>query len=100
MNEFLPHPQTDWNGDGTANVGDEYIEIINVSPNALNVKGWKLDTGLNSLNTFTLPDLILQPRQIATFFGSQTGLSLSDGGGTVRLVTIGWASILMRIPIR
>lgn len=86
LNEFLPHPQTDWNGDGTANVGDEYIEIINVSPNAFNVKGWKLDTGLNSLKTFTLPDLTLQPRQIATFFGSRTGISLSDGGGTVRLL--------------
>ena len=86
LNEFLPHPQSDWNGDGTANVGDEYIELINVSPNALNVKGWKLDTGINSLKTYTLPDLILQPRQIAAFFGSQTGLSLSDGGGTVRLV--------------
>jgi hypothetical protein len=86
LNEFLPHPQTDWNGDGTANVGDEYIEIINVSPNTLNVKGWKLDTGVNSPKTFTLPDLTLQPRQIATFFGSQTGLSLSDGGGTVRLL--------------
>ncbi len=86
LNEFLPHPQTDWNGDGTANVGDEYIEIINVSPNTLNVKGWKLDTGVNSVKTFTLPDLTLQPRQIATFFDSQTGLSLSDGGGTVRLL--------------
>jgi hypothetical protein len=86
LNEFLPHPQNDWNGDGTANVGDEYIEIINVSTIAQSVQGWSLDTGVNSLKTFTLPDLILQPRQIATFFGSQTGLSLSDGGGTVRLV--------------
>jgi hypothetical protein len=86
LNEFLPHPQVDWNGDGTANVGDEYIELINVSPSALNMKGWKLDTGVNSLTTFTLPDLTLQPRQITTFFGSQTGLSLSDGGGTVRLL--------------
>jgi hypothetical protein len=86
LNEFLPHPQTDWNGDGTANVGDEYTEIINVSPNTLNVKGWKLDTGLNGSNSYTLPDLTLQPRQIATFFGTQTGLLLSDGGGTVRLL--------------
>ena len=30
--------------------------------------------------------MTLQPRQIAFFFGSQTGLSLSDGGGTVRLL--------------
>ncbi len=86
LNEFLPHPQTDWNADGTANVGDEYIEIINLSPVALSVTGWKLDTGVDSPTEFTLPDLTLQPRQIATFFGSQTGLSLSDGGGTVRLV--------------
>jgi hypothetical protein len=86
MNEFLPHPQTDWNEDGTANVGDEYIEIINVSPDNLNVAGWKLDTGINSIKTFTLPDMILQPRQIVTFFSTQTGLSIRDGGGTVRLL--------------
>jgi hypothetical protein len=86
LNEFLPHPQTDWNGDGIANNNDEYIEIINVSPNILNVINWKLDTGINSPKTFSLPDLTLQPRQIATFFGSETGLSLSDGGSTVRLI--------------
>jgi hypothetical protein len=86
LNEFLPHPQTDWNEDGTANNGDEYIEIINVSPNDLDMEGWKLDTGVNSPNTFTLPAMILKSRQIATFFGLQTGLILSDGGGTVRLV--------------
>jgi hypothetical protein len=86
LNEFLPHPQTDWNGDGTANVGDEYIELINLSPIALSVSGWKLDTGAGSPITFTLPDLTLQPRQIVTFFGSDTGLSIRDGGGTVRLL--------------
>ena len=86
LNEFLPHPQIDWNGDGTANVGDEYIEIINLGSSALNVMGWKLDIGLNNIKTFTLPDLTLQPRQIAAFFGSQTGISLSDGGSTVRLL--------------
>ncbi len=86
INEFLPHPHSDWNGDGTANDGDEYIEIINVGSNALDVKGWKLDTGLGSIKTFTLPEMILQSRQIAAFYGSQTGLSLSDGGGTVRLL--------------
>jgi hypothetical protein len=86
LNEFLPHPQNDWNGDGTANVGDEYIEIINVSSSALSMAGWKIDMGADSPTTFTLPDMTLQPRQIATFFGTQTGLSLSDGGGTVRLL--------------
>ena len=65
LNEFLPHPHSDWNSDGTANVGDEYIEIINLVPIAINVKNWKLDTGTGSSKTFTLPDMTLQPRQIA-----------------------------------
>jgi len=86
LNEFLPHPHSDWNNDGTPNVGDEYIEIINLDTSAINVKNWRLDTGVNSSKNFSLPDITLQPRQIAYFFGSQTGLSLSDGGGTVRLL--------------
>ena len=86
LNEFLPRPHTDWNSDGTANVGDEYIEIINLGSTDLSVQGWELDTGVNSKKTFTIPDMTLQPRQIATFFGTQTGISLSDGGGTVRLL--------------
>jgi hypothetical protein len=86
LNEILPHPRSDWNGDGTANVGDEYVEIINVSTTAVTVANWKLDTGIGSLKTFTLPAITLQPRQIAFFFSSQTGLSLSNGGGTVRLI--------------
>jgi hypothetical protein len=86
LNEFLPHPRSDWNNDGVANGGDEYIEIINVSTIAVNVKNWKLDTGINSSKSFSLPDITLQPRQIAYFFGSQTKLSLSDGGATVRLL--------------
>ncbi len=86
LNEILPHPRSDWNGDGTANVGDEYVEIINVSTTAVNVASWKLDNGIGSPKTFTLPAITLQPRQIAFFFSSQTGLSLSLGGGTVRLL--------------
>ena len=36
LNEFLPHPQNDWNADGVANVGDEYIEVINLGSVDLN----------------------------------------------------------------
>ena len=86
LNEFLPHPKNDWNADGVANFGDEYIEVINLGSVDLNLKGWRLDTGLNSPTTYTLPDTLLKPRGIAVFFGSQTGISLSDGGGTVRLL--------------
>jgi hypothetical protein len=89
LNEFLPHPRSDWNNDGSTTVGDEYIEIINLDSSEINLKNWRLDTGANSSISFSLPDITLQPRQIAYFFGSQTGLNLRDGGGTLRLLKSG-----------
>jgi hypothetical protein len=86
INEFLPHPRSDWNEDGVANTGDEYIELINMGVDSINLKGWKLDDGDGGSSPFTLPDLTLLPRQIVHFYGSQTGISLSDGGDTVRLI--------------
>jgi hypothetical protein len=84
INEFLPHPHTDWNVDGIVNVGDEYIEIINMGAASINIQNWKLDNGGNG--SYKLPDLDLLPRQIVAFFHSETGISLRDGGGTVRLL--------------
>ena len=88
INEFLPHPRSDWNGDGTANVGDEYIELMNLGVKAVSLLNWKLDNGGGS-SSYTLPDLILEPRAIARFFHADTGIALSDGGGTVRLLKPG-----------
>jgi len=84
INEFLPRPHTDWNADGIVNVGDEYIEIMNIGAATVNIKNWKLDNGGNG--SYKLPDLDLVPRQIKVFFHSETGISLRDGGGTVRLL--------------
>ena len=89
INEFLPHPHTDWNGDSVANVYDEYIEIINVSTEAVSLKNWKLDNGMSGTNTYALPDVTLEPRAIARFFRSDSGLPLSDSGATVRLLKPG-----------
>jgi hypothetical protein len=83
INEFLPHPQTDWNGDGSVNTEDEFIELINVSTDSVNLKGWKLG---DSSGSYTLTDLTLTPRQIVVFFHAKTGLTLSDAGDTVRLL--------------
>jgi hypothetical protein len=86
LNEFLPHPRTDWNGDGTIDTGDEYIEIINMGTASVSVANWKLDNGAGSANSFTLPALTLLPRQIAVFYHADTGIGLSDVGGSVRLL--------------
>jgi len=89
INEFLPHPRSDWNADGRTGVGDEFIELINVGSTAVSLKGWKLDDDEGGSAAFKLPDITLQPRQIAVFYASETNLSLSDGGDTVRLFGVG-----------
>jgi hypothetical protein len=87
INEFLPHPRSDWNADGMANVNDEYIELINVSASSINIKNWKLDNGIGGASKpFSLPDVTLLPYQIIRFFRSESGIALSDGGSTVRLL--------------
>ena len=85
INEFLPHPRRDWNGDGTANTADEYIELMNMGTRSVNLRNWRLDNGAGT-PAYTLTALTLLPRQIALYFRSVTGLALSDGGGSVRLV--------------
>jgi hypothetical protein len=85
INEFLPHPKTDWNGDGSANTGDEYIELINMGTESASIKNWKLDNGVGT-SAYTLPDVTLLPRQIVVFYHSKSGIALSDGGSTVRLL--------------
>ena len=86
INEFLPHPGSDWNGDGTANTSDEYIELINMGSNSINLTNWKLDNGQGGTGTYTLPNMTLIPKQITVFYRSVTGIPLSDGGGSVRLI--------------
>ena len=83
INEFLPHPHSDWNGDGTMNTGDEYIEVININAQSASLRGWVLETDTSA---YTLPDITLLSRQIAVFFHTDSGIGLSDGGDTIRLV--------------
>jgi len=87
INEFLPHPSTDWNSDGTTSTGDEYIELINMGTASISLKNWKLDNGVGGPSKpYTLPDVSLLPLQIIRFFHAESGIGLSDGGGTVRLL--------------
>jgi hypothetical protein len=86
LNEILPHPLNDWNEDGEANTRDEYIEIINMGTTAINIKKWKLDDGPGGSDPYTLPNLTLQPNEIARFFARDSGIFLSDAGETVYLL--------------
>ena len=85
INEFLPHPRTDWNGDGSLDFGDEYIELMNMGTEPVNLQNWILKDDGGS-NPYIISSLSLIPRQMAVFFQTQTGISLSDGGDSVRLI--------------
>lgn len=87
INEFVPRPGTDWNNDGVVNQGDEYIELLNHGVVPVNLSGYRLDDEANiGSNPFSLPSVTLQPGERIVFYGSQTGLLLSDGGDGVRLL--------------
>lgn len=43
INEFVVDPQSDWDGDGGIDSGDEWIELYNPSINSINLDGWKLN---------------------------------------------------------
>lgn len=87
INEFVPRPGHDWNNDGVINVGDEYIELLNHGVIPVTLSGYTLDDEVNIGSTpFPLPAVTLQPGERIVFYGSQTGLLLSDGGDGVRLL--------------
>ena len=87
INEFLPRPGRDWNNDGFVNTGDEFIEIINHGTISVNLSGYTLDDEANiGSKPFALPSITLAPGERIVFYGSKTGLLLSDGGDGVRLL--------------
>ncbi|HKI55218.1 MAG TPA: lamin tail domain-containing protein, partial [Anaerolineales bacterium] len=87
INEFVPRPGHDWNNDGIINTGDEYIELLNHGVVDVNLSGYRLDDEANiGSSPFSLPSVVLKPGERIVFYGSQTGLLLSDGGDGVRLL--------------
>ena len=87
INEFVPRPGHDWNNDGIVNVEDEYIEILNHGVVNVNLGGYSVDDEVNIGSTpYRLPSVVLRPGERIVFYGSETGLLLSDGGDGVRLL--------------
>ena len=87
INEFVPRPAHDWNLDGVINTDDEYIELINHGVVDVSLSGYSLDDEVNiGSNPYRLPSVTLKPGERRVFYGSETGLLLSDGGDGVRLL--------------
>jgi len=87
INEFLPRAGHDWNADGVVDVNDEFIEVKNIGYVDVNLYYWKLDDEYNlGSNPYTLPSKVIKPGQYAVYYHAGSGISLSDGGDTVRLL--------------
>ncbi|MGH2541583.1 MAG: lamin tail domain-containing protein, partial [Ardenticatenaceae bacterium] len=80
LNEFLPHPATDWTGDDEMDANDEYIELINTSSQPFDLNGLQLDDASGGSAPFTLNG-ILTSGEIRVYFRSETDIALNDSGG-------------------
>jgi hypothetical protein len=96
INEIMPAPATDWDGDGIFNYrDDEWVEVYNPSDVAVDLGGYRI-TDDDSTWRYELVGTIL-PHGFVVVFGSDSyawekatgfpayGLSLNNTGDTVRL---------------
>jgi DNA/RNA endonuclease YhcR with UshA esterase domain len=89
LNEFLPAPHsTDWDGDGTADYNDEWIEVYNAGPAMVGLGGWQLDdVAEGGSGPYTIPaDKIISPGGFLVFFKRDTGIALNNDEDWVRLL--------------
>jgi DNA/RNA endonuclease YhcR with UshA esterase domain len=97
LNEFMPDPASDWDGDGAASAEDEYIELYNAADVAVDLSGWLLDDEDDDLanqasnpegtRPYVIPDgVTIGPRGFLVFYRSQTGVALNNDSDSVRLL--------------
>jgi hypothetical protein len=88
LNEILAAPVLiDWDGDGTANEQDEWIELFNAGTNPIDLGGWALTDGESDHTIYRFPwGVVLEPGALVVIYQRQTGLVLDDDGGEVRLL--------------
>jgi hypothetical protein len=90
LNEVLPVPAAvDWDGDGSADERDEWIELHNAGPAAVDIGGWFIGTSLSQAVVYAMPEgTVLQPGAFAVLYRARTGVILDDGGEQVRLIDL------------
>jgi hypothetical protein len=100
LNEVLPHATTDYNSDGKVDVGDEYIELINMSNFNVGLQGWLLSDRDPTTGSYAFPAILMSPGERMAFYSSQTGQYLSDGGDIVILIRPGGtAADILTYPV-
>lgn len=85
ISEVLPAPfDVDWDGDGTADYHDEWVELLNPMDRPVGLGGWRLAD--SSGGFFDIPlGTDLPPGGYVTLYYTRTRLSLNNGGDTLTL---------------
>ena len=77
----------DWNRDGTADEGDEWIELYNVGETAIDLGGWLLADGNTESEPYAFPyGVVIGAGEYLVVYRHTTGIDLDDGGDEVRLI--------------
>lgn len=87
INEVLIRPHYDWEGTGGVNTGDEFIELYNLGPGPVFLRGWMLDDIADGgSRPYKIPGITISPHGFAVFFRTRTHIALNDRGDSVRLL--------------
>jgi hypothetical protein len=88
LNEILPAPGgTDWDGNGTADELDEWIEVYNAGTVQADLSGWQLDNTEEGSAPYQIPSgTVLEPGAFLVLYHQTTDLILDDERGMVRLL--------------
>jgi hypothetical protein len=89
LNEVLPAPRNDYNGDGSVDGQDEYIELYNPGKLPLPLTGWTLQDGDDDATSHHMtfgPGRFLGGHERLLLLHKANRLSLRNDGGVVRLL--------------
>ncbi len=88
VNEFMPDPAQDWNGDSVADDNDEWIEIYNANAFSVDLSNWKLDDVANGgSNPYPIPGgTTVAAQSFLVFYRAATNIALNNTNDDVRLL--------------
>ncbi len=87
LNEILPAPgAVDWDGSGTANPQDEWIELTNTGAITVEIGGWSIDSASTGVAYEFPAGTALGPGEFLVLYRQMTHIALNDTGDGVRLL--------------
>lgn len=84
INEVMPMPGSDYNGDGKTDIYDEWLELYNPSGEEILLSGWQI---YDSTSRYTFPEAKIGAHGYLVLFRSKSKISLNDDGDLLTLVS-------------